>query len=218
MADITDEQIAAAVRPLYADDTAASMGLADDIRTVRAVLALREQEASATGAATDDTLWKRRAYHLDRELKAARVDVDSEIVEGQLADFLLKFGGKYDGNGMWEVSLHLEEICQIMSALATPTTAPIGNAEEPAGFLAYQEGDEKPRFFPTMAVLTEGTKRWHPAVSRVVPLYASPPGEPVDVEQMLRDCVPGGCSVDPQPICDNIRAWFAGTTKSEGEV
>jgi hypothetical protein len=45
-----DEQIAAAVRPLYADDTAASMGLADDIRTVRAVLALREQEASATGA------------------------------------------------------------------------------------------------------------------------------------------------------------------------
>jgi len=129
MADITDEQIAAAVRPLYADDTAASMGLADDIRTVRAVLALREQEASATGAATDDTLWKRRAYHLDRELKAARVDVDSEIVEGQLADFLLKFGGKYDGNGMWEVSLHLEEICQIMSALATPTTSTTGKVD-----------------------------------------------------------------------------------------
>ena len=35
---LTDEQIAKAVRHLYADDEAASMGLADDIRTVRAAL------------------------------------------------------------------------------------------------------------------------------------------------------------------------------------
>ena len=35
---LTDEQIAKAVRHLYADDVAASMGLADDIRTVRAAL------------------------------------------------------------------------------------------------------------------------------------------------------------------------------------
>jgi len=87
--NITDEQIAAAVRPLYADDTAASMGLADDIRTVRAVLALQP------------------------------------------------------------------------SASAEP-------AQEPK----------------------------------------------VDVEQMLRDCVPGGSSCDPQAICDDIRNWFANGEKN----
>ena len=67
--------------------------------------------------------WRRRAEHLDRELKAARVDVDSEIVEGQLKDFLLRFGGKYDGNGMWDVSLYLEDICQVMSALSRQAPA-----------------------------------------------------------------------------------------------
>jgi len=36
----------------------------------------------------------------------------------------------------------------------------------------------------------------------------------VDVEQMLRDCVPGGCSVDPQAICDDIRNWFANGEKN----
>jgi hypothetical protein len=75
------------------------------------------QAPSGQQAETDET-WRRRAEHLDRELKAARVDVDSEIVEGQLTDFLLRFGGKYDGNGMWDVSLYLEDICQVMSALA----------------------------------------------------------------------------------------------------
>ncbi|WP_155636802.1 hypothetical protein [Burkholderia gladioli] len=30
----------------------------------------------------------------------------------------------------------------------------------------------------------------------------------IDIEQMLRDCVPGGHSVDPQIVCDSIRAWF----------
>lgn len=30
-----------------------------------------------------------------------------------------------------------------------------------------------------------------------------------DVEQMLRDTVPGGSSCDPQQIADGIRAWFA---------
>ena len=33
--------------------------------------------------------------------------------------------------------------------------------------------------------------------------------EPLDVEQMLKDCVPGGSSCDPQAIADEIRAWFA---------
>ena len=45
---ITDEQIAQAVRPLYASDEAAAMGLDDDIRTVRAVLATPAQ-AGAEG-------------------------------------------------------------------------------------------------------------------------------------------------------------------------
>jgi hypothetical protein len=49
--------------------------------------------------------------------------VDSEIIEGQLKDFLLRFGGKYDGNGMWGVSLYLEDICQIMSALSRQAPA-----------------------------------------------------------------------------------------------
>ncbi|WP_336817247.1 hypothetical protein [Burkholderia gladioli] len=30
----------------------------------------------------------------------------------------------------------------------------------------------------------------------------------IDIEQMLRDCVPGGDIVDPQLVCDNIRGWF----------
>lgn len=29
-----------------------------------------------------------------------------------------------------------------------------------------------------------------------------------DIEQMLRDCVPGGSIVDPQLVCDNIREWW----------
>lgn len=33
--------------------------------------------------------------------------------------------------------------------------------------------------------------------------------EPLDVEQILKDCVPGGSSCDPQAIADEIRAWFA---------
>jgi hypothetical protein len=37
---------------------------------------------------------------------------------------------------------------------------------------------------------------------------------PVDVEQMLRDCVPGGNSCDPQAICDDIRNWFANGEKN----
>jgi len=51
---------------------------------------------------------------------------------------------------------------------------------------------------------------------------ANPPAasDPIDIEQMLRDCVPGGSSVDPQHVCDNIRAWFSrvGAAKSEGEA
>lgn len=31
----------------------------------------------------------------------------------------------------------------------------------------------------------------------------------IDLEQMLRDTVPGGSSCDPQQIADGIRAWFA---------
>lgn len=43
--------------------------------------------------------------------------------------------------------------------------------------------------------------------------HCAPDATPVaaiscDVEQMLRDCVPGGYSVDPQKIADDIRAWF----------
>ena len=30
-----------------------------------------------------------------------------------------------------------------------------------------------------------------------------------DIERMLADCVPGGCSVDPQHVADSIRGWFA---------
>lgn len=38
---------------------------------------------------------------------------------------------------------------------------------------------------------------------------ARQPLPPLDVEQMLKDCVPGGSSCDPQAIADEIRAWFA---------
>jgi hypothetical protein len=96
----------------------------------QSMLAAAPQAPSGQQAETDET-WRRRAEHLDREMKAARVDVDSEIVEGQLKDFLLRFGGKYDGNGMWDVSLYLEDICQVMSALAgqqSERPAPAGQA------------------------------------------------------------------------------------------
>ena len=52
-APVSDEQIAKAVRPLYSTDEAAEMGLADDIRTVRAVLAdqaMQRAHALATPA------------------------------------------------------------------------------------------------------------------------------------------------------------------------
>ncbi|MDR8087834.1 hypothetical protein KPB05_10210 [Burkholderia gladioli] len=37
---------------------------------------------------------------------------------------------------------------------------------------------------------------------------AAPVATSIDIEQMLRDCVPGGDIVDPQLVCDNIRSWF----------
>lgn len=34
-------------------------------------------------------------------------------------------------------------------------------------------------------------------------------GAPLDIEAMLRECVPGGSICDPQQVADSIRAWFA---------
>jgi hypothetical protein len=45
----TDEQIAAAVRPLYRSDQAAKLGLDDDIRTVRAVFGIGAASAGGEG-------------------------------------------------------------------------------------------------------------------------------------------------------------------------
>lgn len=48
-AGVSDAEIARAVRPLYADDAAAEMGLPDDTKTARAILALRPQAVPMTG-------------------------------------------------------------------------------------------------------------------------------------------------------------------------
>lgn len=43
-------------------------------------------------------------------------------------------------------------------------------------------------------------------------LAAAPAATPAfDVEQMLRDCVPGGDVCDPQQVADSLREWFAAT-------
>lgn len=60
-----------------------------------------------------------------------------------------------------------------LARLASPGAAT--REGEPAGYLAFQEGDGKGVFFPTMVHMTSGTLRWHPPVSRVVPLYTTPP-------------------------------------------
>ncbi|QHB72115.1 hypothetical protein [Stenotrophomonas sp. 364] len=39
--------------------------------------------------------------------------------------------------------------------------------------------------------------------------FTIPLAPPIDVDNMLADCVPGGSITDPQAVADNIRAWFA---------
>lgn len=39
--------------------------------------------------------------------------------------------------------------------------------------------------------------------------FTIPLAPPVDVDNLLADCVPGGSITDPQVVADNIRAWFA---------
>ena len=40
----------------------------------------------------------------------------------------------------------------------------------------------------------------------------------VDVERMLRECVPGGHVADPQQITDAIRAWFSAEAQRAASV
>lgn len=74
---------------------------------------------------TEET-WRRVWEHVQRETKAAKVDIDGEEEEKRLAEFLLRFGGKYDGNGMWDVSLYFNDIVIIMRALSVSASAPAG--------------------------------------------------------------------------------------------
>jgi len=111
----------------------AIMALADDYNnseTVAEARPAREALKAAVHAALSRQApaapaeaWKRRAEHLDRELKAAPVDADDRAISDALRDFLLRFGGKYDGNGMWDVALYLEDIVQIIRAVTPPTPA-----------------------------------------------------------------------------------------------
>lgn len=50
---------------------------------------------------------------------------------------------------------------------------------------------------------------WFPLGFLAAPPPPAPASAPVDVEAMLRSCVPGGDIVDPQLVCDNIREWFS---------
>ncbi len=38
-----------------------------------------------------------------------------------------------------------------------------------------------------------------------------------DIEQMLRECIPGGSVCDPQKVADDIRAWFAALSEQRAE-
>ena len=39
-------------------------------------------------------------------------------------------------------------------------------------------------------------------------ILSTPPPAPTDVERMIRECVPGGQSCDPQQVADALRSWF----------
>lgn len=61
-AGVSDAEIARAVRPLYADDAAAEMGLPDDIKTARAILTLRPQSYPLPDDLYDSKDWRQGDY------------------------------------------------------------------------------------------------------------------------------------------------------------
>jgi hypothetical protein len=66
------------------------------------------------------------------------------------------------------------------------------------------------------------------AIAEIAPLfteYAALPQHPepseavaIDVEAMLRECVPGGDSCDPQRVCDDIREYFERHRAAQSEA
>ncbi|MBR7929441.1 hypothetical protein [Burkholderia ambifaria] len=67
------------------------------------------------------------------------------------------------------------------------------------------------RLFETNSCYADIGKEIRAAWARLTVAAPPPPAPasaPVDVEAMLRACVPGGDIVDPQLVCDNIREWI----------
>ena len=157
---ITDEQIAAAVRPLYADDTAASMGLADDIRTVRAVLALREQEVSATGAEPVAWRYKDSRGHWRYRGYKANFDVEYSILKPEplYATPTTSTTGKVDASRVRDEAL--EEAAQLYGE--GEVAAPGGHSQWGD---AHQEG------------WIDGTKAYRDAIRSLIGTPKSAEGE-----------------------------------------
>jgi len=112
--------------------------------------------------------WRRVFDHVEHQIKtreAFNEDIDSEENDELLAAFLIRFGGKYDGNGMWDVSLYFDNIVKIMRALsesAAPQAAE--DARTDAAFLLLIQ--EMPG---------ELSLRQLPALRRLVALAAMQP-------------------------------------------
>ncbi len=73
------------------------------------------------------------------------------------------------------------------------------NTLAPAGTVMWWDGGERAITAPEKYRIEE-----HSPSCFTIPLAA-----PVDVDNLLADCVPGGSITDPQVVADNIRAWFA---------
>ena len=80
--DPTDDEILAALRPLYGDQSAADMGAEDDLRTARAVLARWCRPAAAPVAGIDPNLQDTITWLLE-ETESAIAD-DCPVAAGRL--------------------------------------------------------------------------------------------------------------------------------------
>lgn len=74
------------------------------------------------------------------------------------------------------------------------------------GYIRMPDSDCPDTAHETLPMIEQAITALAAAPSQSSPVESR---EAIDVEQLLRDTVPGGSSCDPQQIADEIRAWFA---------
>lgn len=153
-AALTDEQIAAAVRPLYDSDEAAKMGCPDDIITVRAVLraigaAPAEQARDADDEATLEAQWEARKEELRAEYPdiAGNFKVFGVLVETEI--------GSDPADGDFSIGIHQiingvideDDLEFISEAVAENASALNLKPEGQTEILAYESGEREDVFW-----------------------------------------------------------------------